>query len=305
MIIYSLVLVVLTIIFITTFHYKKDEYIHISKKDHPLSFLYGTAFFIQDFTKKLLNKNGNFTERERRVSSKLSRVYPEINPIILVKLHKAKIYTLSLAIIYFVAIIGIIISLSNTTPVSSITSLDRPTNGDELSSYELNVEINGETTDIVLEIESKSYTLEEVLSYFDSNINDIEATLLGDNSSLYEVNSDLCFKSDINDIKIKWQVDNYNYIDTNGKIIMENIPKEGTAVSVYANLTYGGHSATLTFPIFIIKENYTPSLKDEIMSEIDRLNDPHNNIITLPDSINGAKVTFTSQTDTDSSSYFF
>ena len=92
---------------------------------------------------------------------------------------------------------------------------------------------------------------------------------------------------------------------TNGKILFENIPTEGVAVNIYANLSYGGHSATLTFPIFIVKENYTPSLKDEIMSEINKLNDPHDSIITLPDSINGSKVTFTSQNSSDNSSYFF
>jgi hypothetical protein len=245
------------------------------------------------------------SERERRTSEKLSMLYTEINPIMLLKLHKAKHYTTSLLIIYFVAFIGIILTIPNTNSESKITSLDRPTNGEEASSYELNVEINGETTDIVLEIESKAYTLEEVLSYFDSHLASIESTLIGDNPSLYEITDNLNFISNFENIDISWQVENYDYINIKGEILMENIPSEGATTNIYANLKYGGHSATITFPIFIQKETLKPSLQEEIMSEINKNNDPHSSTITLPDSINGNTIYFSDKAPNNDSKYFF
>lgn len=296
MLFYCIILILLTILFITTFHYKQEEHLHIPSKEHPLKFLYGTAFYILDFIKKHRKKN-TISCKNRRLSDKLSKIYAGILPEKLVLLHNAKIISIIFSIIFIFSFLGVIFSVTNNSRNNSVTSLARPTNGNEAETYEITAIIDGEATDITLEIESAAYSLEEAITYFDSHRENIENSLKGKNTNLYEITSDLTFSNKVDDISIVWEAENSSYIDYDGHILMDNIPPEGVMTNIFANLTYRGHSATISFPIYIIKVSTVSSINDEIQSQLIIDNDIYDSTVILPDEIGGHKITYLEKED--------
>lgn len=302
MLFYCVILLILFVLFIAAFHYKKEEYIHLPLKEHPLKLIYGISLLVLDLFNLLILKN-KVTARAIKQKEKLSKLYVGISPDILLRLQKAKIISFAFAIIFFSGILGVFFHLTNNSSNNSVFSLDRPTDGSEASTYELTAIIEGETTDIILEVESLSYSLEDAVAYFDSKRDKIEAELLNENISAYEITSDLNFVEKVDDISILWEAEDSNYIDFSGHILMENIPDDGVMTNLYATLKYKGHSANITIPVYIVKVVDLPSITDEIQSEIDEYN-PYDESVTLPTNISGKDITYISK-KTDNSFPFF
>ncbi len=291
MLFYCFILILLITLFITTFHYRRDEQLHIPHKEHPLKFFYGTSFYILDFIKKH-RKDNTLSSRDRRLSDKLSRLYVGILPEKLLLLHKAKIISIILSVVFIFSVLGVIFSISNNSTNNNVTSLPRPTDGNEAATYEITAIIDGNATDITLEIESAAYTLEEAISYFDNHRESIENSLKNRNSNLYEITSDLTFSNKVDGISITWEIENTSYIDYDGHIIMDNIPPEGVMTNIFANLTYKGHSATISIPIYIVKVSTISSINDEIQSQLIIDNDIYDNTVILPAEVDGHKITY-------------
>lgn len=291
MLFYCFILILLITLFITTFHYRRDEQLHIPPKEHPLKFFYGTSFYILDFIKKL-RKDNTLSSRDRRLSDKLSRLYIGILPEKLLLLHKAKIISIILSVVFIFSVLGVIFSISNNSTNNNVTSLPRPTDGNEAATYEITAIIDGNATDITLEIESAAYTLEEAIRYFDNHRESIENSLKNGNPNLYEITGDLKFSNKVDGISITWEIENTSYIDYNGHIIMDNIPPEGVMTNIFANLTYKGHSATISIPIYIVKVSTISSINDEIQSQLIIDNDIYDNTVILPAEVDGHKITY-------------
>lgn len=290
MIIYIVFLLLLLIFFITTFHYKKKEYSNIPKKEHPLAFLYGSSFFIITIFDRYINK-GKISGKDLRKSEKLSKLYVGVNPRRLLMLHKAKSISFSLLSLLVILIISVLYHLNDSNNTNTVSSLDRPTDSNS-SSINLTIDYEGETTDIIIEIESQAHTLEEALKYFDEHRSEIEKSMLGDNEDLYNINSTLKFNNKVAEIQILWQPEEPKYVDYSGDILFDNIPDQGILTNIIATLTYGGHEAAITIPIFIPSKASTFSILDEINNEIVSINDPYSSNVNLPTSINGSEIKY-------------
>lgn len=290
MIIYCVILMLLLIFFITTFHYKKEEYSSLPKKEHPLYFLYGSCLFIITLYDKLISK-GKTSNRDLQKAEKLSKLYIGINPQKLLLLHKAKVISFSLSVLFTILVIGVIFSLSNTKDTASISSIQRPTDNSS-SSHELTVDYEGETTNVVIEIESQAISLYDALLYFDEHRSAIEKSLIGENPDFLEISKSLYFPSSLDNIQISWRPLDTKYVDYSGNIIYENIPSTGVQTNINAELSYGGHKASITIPIFILPDSNSESLLDKINSGIAANNDVFSSSVELPSQIEGKEIKY-------------
>lgn len=292
MLLYCLILLILLLIFVTTFHYHWNDYKHLPLKEHPLKILYGMPFFLLNTLDK--TKNGSqLSKRDKKLSTKLSKLYIGINPKLMVNIYKSRIIASIYVILFVFSVLGLIVNISSVNKNSNVTSLSRPTDGSPSETHQLTAVIDGETTDIILEVESAAYSLEQALSYFDQHRENIENSLLNHNTSLYEISSDISFSSRVDDINIFWEIEDSNYLDYDGHINMANIPNAGVLTNLYATLTYKGHSATITIPIFIQKVADLTSPNDtNIQSQLESENSIYESNVSLPTNVNGHTIKY-------------
>lgn len=306
MIIYCSVLFALIFLFITTFHYKKDFYINLDKETHPLKHLYGLSFVILSMTRKS-KKNTVLSLRETKLKEKLSKLYSTVPTDDLLLQYKLKSITSVLAIILAISFIGFTYSFSLSGEDANIQTIERSTDSDDKSKVELIADIDGETTNVTLEIDSKEYSIEEALAYFDKHRDNIELSILGNNKDLYNITQNLVFNNKYEDISISWDVENSEYVDYDGHIFMENIPDDGVVTSIFATLSYKGRKATISIPIFIKKtlsSNETSStLESKLQSYIDS-QDKYTSSIDLPTEIDGKTVKYYKNETSSTLSFF-
>jgi len=97
-------------------------------------------------------------------------------------------------------------------------------------------------------VSERQYTQEEISDKFQEISLQLEELILGENSSLDEVRSDLKLVETIPGypVSIHWELTNYKVMDGSGKINSENTVKEGTVVGLRAIMSYysfqGEHS---------------------------------------------------------------
>lgn len=303
MIIYYIIFAVLVILFITTFHYKIKEYRHLPLKEHPFKFLYGISFYILELPKHF-KTNNKLSTRDIKLAQKLEKLYIGLNPEKLVRLYKAKLISFSVFILFIISIAGIVFFSNSNSSDEYINTIERPT-GSESSTYELTAIVNGETTNISLEITPQTLTFEEVLAYFEDNREGIEQALISDNTSLYEIKKDLDLINSFNSISISWEIENTDYIDYSGHIIQENIPDNGVMTNLYATLSYCKHTSTIIIPIFIEKTFESLSFEEQLINEIENNNNPYESSIVLPTSVNGSSVYFTTKNSNYALPFFY
>lgn len=294
MLLYGFILFILLLVFISTFHYRWNDYKHLSLREHPFKIFYGFPFLLLTTLDKS-KKTNVLSQRDKKLSDKLSKLYIGINPKLLMYIYKARIISSIYIVLLLFSVFGIVINLSSTKTNNNVTSLPRPTDGNSSIEHQLTAVIDGETTDIVLEIESASFSLEQALSYFDEHRGNIEKSLLNHNTNLYEISSDITLSPTVDDIAISWEIENTDYLDYDGHILMKNVPEEGVLTDLYATLTYKNHTATITIPIFIIKVADLSTPNDDIQSLLESENSIYENSVLLPTEVNGHKVIYLKQ----------
>ncbi len=165
--------------------------------------------------------------------------------------------------------------------------------GNELGEYDLNVK-------------TRQYTTNEAEVLFKEASEVMERTILKENKSLEEVRSDLdlCEKLTGYPFDIRWRVDNYEVMHFDGRLIEENIPKQGVSVTLTATYSYGEKRWQQVFGAFILPKVLTP--QQRIFEEIGRLlkdadeTSREDAEIELPDSLDGRKVNWSEKTSDNS-----
>ncbi len=283
--------------------YKKDTVSKLNKKEHPLKFLYGSAFLYIDIYRKTFLK-GKKSNKQIKRQSRLSSLHVGQNPEALLYFDSAKKISFSILIFTFAMFIGLGYSLS-LPENNEVTFIDRPPGNNGSLSEDLIANIEGETSHVTVNVDSKEYTFEEVLNIFDAARESIEISLLGDNNSFEEISSKLNLINNVDDIKTNWSFEDSQYFNYDGSIRYNNIPLEGVRTIVYGTLSFADYSAEITIPIFILPyESEDLSFNQELQSAIDTNNDSHEPTVHLPTSINGFSVSFF-KPQNDLSPYFF
>ncbi len=252
-IIYLLLLITLLIFFLLTRVYKKEFTAGLVSKEHPLKFLYGTAFFLLDIFSSLRKKLfPNHSVHNTKLKSKLDKLYSGKDTRKIEYLLQAKRISYSLLILAGFIFIGFCYSCNALNSSKRVTSLQRT---DEESSYSFEVSIEDKETHIVdITVSPKEYDFKESLNIFEEYREQIVSELLGENKGIDAIQYPLHFISEIGEkgLTIRWEIENEELIDAFGQIYPENIELCGAATSVTACLSLGEYTASLTIPLVLV-----------------------------------------------------
>lgn len=251
--IYLLLLILLLIIYLITRKYKKELFLKLNKRDYPLKFMYGTAFFLLDTLISIRRKLfPNHSSHNNKLRKNLDKIYVGKDISKIEYLFNAKRISYVFLTFTFFILIGFTYSFLNLISSEKITSLERT---NEESSYSLEVTIEDKETQIVdITVNPKEYDLKESLDIFELYREDIVTELLGNNTGIENIKYPLNFISGIGDkgLTINWEVENEELIDYSGELHSENIETYGTSTTVTAHLTLGEHTASLTIPLVLV-----------------------------------------------------
>lgn len=220
------------------------------------------------------------------------------------KKYKIKPQAFITKIIFFSIVSTIIISGFGTiysisllcSKDKEITNISRPNigKGDEKISLNVDSEIYSGTIDI--EIQEKEMTFEEALNIFSHYREELDTCVLNGNSSFLNVNSSLCFPSNIGDenIQISWYIDRPEIIDYTGHIITENFLKDKEDVEIIATLSLKGHTAEICYFITAARSPLSPKeelsayINESINSQLSLYKDN----VDLPTDMNGMNLRY-------------
>lgn len=131
--------------------------------------------------------------------------------------------------------------------------------GSRLESYEVTVEGRLEKEPIEIEVQEREYTSAEIQKIFVEIMEKLDKVILGENKSPDRVETDLNLVNELEGypVAIRWELDNYDVLDTEGRIYEENTQKEGTIVELRGTMSYREHEATYVTHVAI----YPKSMK--------------------------------------------
>lgn len=275
--IYSILLIIIICLTLIFYNYKKGYRDISPSKSFMLKPFFGISLFLMDTLGSILKSRG--------IKDPSSQ-------------STARGIALTLCIMASFMVLGTIYSIKGT---SNITSLPRPSDGSETSTYSLKVETESTTEYVDLEVSKKMYEYGQVISIFDSYREDILAAMLKENPSADKVSLPLNFIQSIGseNICLKWQPEDLSYIDYNGNITYENISPEGTFTSIYVSMELDDITASLVigvtlYPMETVSDS---TLISQIKEFIKHNNSPSQDYVLLPTSLSKGSVSFSLSQD--------
>lgn len=133
--------------------------------------------------------------------------------------------------------------------------LERNGYGQESKTYEFLVSgIEKGEIPCAVEIPSLQYSSSQADQVFDQLIQRLSVDILGENSSLTEIRTDLNLVEwfDEAGVRVKWHSEQEEVIDSYGCIHGENIPESGISVQLTAVLTDGVHKKETVFDLHVL-----------------------------------------------------
>ncbi len=162
---------------------------------------------------------------------------------------------------------------------------------------------NGETEDFEITLDEKAYTEKEVNEMLPEFTNAITSKILGSNKSLDHVDHDLELIEEIEGypFDIKWKIDSYNRMNSDGSIVTENIPESGDVVMLTAVITYGRYEFEHVFYAHVYNRVLTAAEKRRttITSQIAKVNEQYRDKteVKLPDTYENVGMYWSSKID--------
>ncbi len=176
------------------------------------------------------------------------------------------------------------------------TIVGRNEYGEGMKEEEVQVQIGELQKVFKIEVQEQKYTEEELQDVFAKAQKELQELILGENSSLDEIRSDLQLVTMIpgTSIQVSWELDHYEVMNSMGQLKTENLSSEGTLVKLTALLKYGEESCEYQFyahvyaPELTKEEALLQSLQEEIAYR-DDISSTEKEVV-LPDQINGESI---------------
>lgn len=164
---------------------------------------------------------------------------------------------------------------------------------EELIVYAEEQEIESPITVVIPEQE---YTKEEIRLVFNKCMEELDTIIIGSNSSLDNIKTDLYLPTKMpkRPIEITWELDNYEIMNTEGKLRTENLVAQGSLVELKGTLSYNKEVAQYITTVKV----YPPELSKEeaFIKKIEKLIIQQNtktkntSTLKLPDIVEGKKI---------------
>ena len=168
--------------------------------------------------------------------------------------------------------------------------------GKRVESFKVEVEGESWEEEIKVEVSEQEYGEEEIEELFQNAIQELDQVILGENESFNRIEKDLNLVKSLADypVEIRWELDSYKYMNSEGKIKEDELPTEGTLVELRGNISYLDkqkvyvrsamiYPRTLEGKEFILKE-----ISDAINIEETRTR--QDTKFSLPGEVNGNKL---------------
>ncbi len=162
-----------------------------------------------------------------------------------------------LMILFFGVVIALMAALSGGLNDSGIENgiIERNGYGGGDRTVNIIADIDGKEIEepIGITVRERCYTEEETLRIFEETGKNLPERILGENSSLEQVEYDLDLIDMAEDypVNIEWSSDNYEALDSNGVIQEEVTDVNGTPVILTASLSYMGRYADYEIPVLV------------------------------------------------------
>lgn len=110
-----------------------------------------------------------------------------------------------------------------------------------------------------LQVRERIYGKEQLKELYESAVTELEEAILGENESLEHVETDLSPVTELPGypFRIAWESEDYNVIDSEGKLQGGEIPKEGVLTGITAIFTYEDFRAEYLFYVQIYPKTLT------------------------------------------------
>lgn len=178
--------------------------------------------------------------------------------------------------------------------------VERNSYGEGTKSESLYVSIDGTVQEepLEIEIEERQYTKKEVRDVFKQVMEQLDELILGENESLDRVETDLNLVTKVEGyaVDIQWELDSYEVLDYQGKIIEEELREEGTLVELRGNISYEQEQATYVAYAMVYPKSM--SSKDKLLNQVEKhvgeieKNTRKDKSFLLPTEINGKTITW-------------
>lgn len=168
--------------------------------------------------------------------------------------------------------------------------------GSRMESYEVTVDGELESESLDIEIGERAYTSAEIQEIFQEMMEELDTIVLGDNQSRDRVDQDLNLVEELEGypVQIYWELDNYEVLDMDGRIIQEQTRQEGTLVEVRGTLTYGEEEAVYVTNVMVYPKRKTEkeAWLDQIRQAVKTAEETtrEEETFALPENIQGKKI---------------
>ena len=171
--------------------------------------------------------------------------------------------------------------------------------GEETYSQDLTLitEDEGES-ELTVEVEPRRLTSDESAALLESVVDDMESYILGENTSLDDVRSDLDLIDEIEGtpITVEWDMDTYEVLSLDGSLRLENLTEEGTVVNLTATLTCNDEvmiyqtAANVFPPVLTAGEEWMETVSEAVAASQEASSEQE--LLALPASIGGISVSW-------------
>lgn len=175
--------------------------------------------------------------------------------------------------------------------------------GSKSESFHVTVEGELENEPFTVTVGEQEYTYDDTLKMFEEMLLLLDETILGENESFDKVEHDLNLVSQLKDYpaQIRWEMDRYNVIDTEGNILEDYDIEEGTLLEIRGTIQYAGETAIYTAHAMIFPE--VKSSKEKIVDAISKMiqqeeaDTREESVFLLPSSIDGKELHWEKERD--------
>ena len=183
-----------------------------------------------------------------------------------------------------------------------LTAVPRASPGNGATEWNLEAWTEDGKYFIDVQIDERKYTAEEMEQIFQKGKEWLDKVWLGENERSDRITKDLYFPTIIESlgIYVRWEVEQYQWIQVDGKITEAAFEEEPENVHVQATLSYGKHSYVCDYTVNIMNpaKDSTAEFEALIQSEIKHKagESLSEETVILPEEIQGRKITWYEQT---------
>lgn len=176
--------------------------------------------------------------------------------------------------------------------------------GSKVESYEVTVEGEVENEPFEIEVQEREYSDAEIQKIFAQMMEELDEVILGENESRDRVEENLNLVNQLEGypVNIRWELNNYEVMNTEGGILTEQTKEAGTLVEVRGILSYKEAEAVYVTHAMVYPETKEGKEKwlDAIWESVSEVEEKtrQEETFSLPDSVLGKTVVWEKKKDT-------